>query len=232
MKSKSLTTEETELNEALAVHGIRAWETDLAQLIIQLAGDTPSHILVPAIHKNRAEIRELFLRTLGGSAPPDLSDDPRELAEVARRHLRTLFLRARVGISGANFAVAETGTVAVVESEGNARMGLSAAELDEIDGALTGCAVAIAQTGTLVLDGREASGRRAITLVPDHHICLVRTEQIVGLVPEAIARVADGVRGQRIPITLVSGPSATSDIELTRVEGVHGPRHLTIMIAG
>ena len=109
VKSKSLTTEETQLNEALAARGIRAWETDLAQLIIQLAGDTPSHILVPAIHKNRAEIRELFLRTLGDTAPPDLSDDPHELAEVARRHLRTLFLRAKVGISGANFAVAETG---------------------------------------------------------------------------------------------------------------------------
>ena len=92
--------------------------------------------------------------------------------------------------------------------------GLSAAELDEIDGALTGCAAAIAETGTLVLDGRGASGRRAITLVPDHHICVVRAEQIVGLVPEAIARVADAVRGERAPITLVSGPSATSDIEL------------------
>jgi L-lactate dehydrogenase complex protein LldF len=121
VKSKSLTTEETKLNEALAARGIHAWETDLAQLIVQLSEDTPSHILVPAIHKNRAEIRELFVRTLP-DAPPDLSDDPAELAETARRHLRSLFLRARVGISGANFAVAETGTVAVVESEGNARM--------------------------------------------------------------------------------------------------------------
>jgi len=109
--------------------------------------------------------------------------------------------------------------------------GLSASELDAIDGALTGCAAAVAQTGTLVLDGRKASGRRAITLVPDHHICVVRAGQIVGLVPEAIARVADGVRSERTPITLISGPSATSDIELTRVEGVHGPRHLTIVIA-
>jgi L-lactate dehydrogenase complex protein LldF len=121
VKSKSLTTEETKLNEALASRGIHAWETDLAQLIVQLSNDTPSHILVPAIHKNRAEIRELFVRTLP-DAPADLSDDPAELAETARRHLRALFLRARVGISGANFAVAETGTVAVVESEGNARM--------------------------------------------------------------------------------------------------------------
>jgi L-lactate dehydrogenase complex protein LldF len=121
VKSKSLTTEETKLNEALAERGIRAWETDLAQLIVQLGDDVPSHILVPAIHKNRAQIRELFLRTLE-DAPADLSDDPRALAETARRHLRKLFLDARLGISGVNFAVADTGTVSVVESEGNGRM--------------------------------------------------------------------------------------------------------------
>ena len=121
VKSKSLTTEETRLNEALAKRGIRAWETDLAQLIVQLGDDMPSHILVPAIHKNRAQIRDLFLRTLP-DAPRDLSDDPRDLAEAARRHLRRLFLGARVGISGVNFAIAETGTVSVVESEGNGRM--------------------------------------------------------------------------------------------------------------
>jgi L-lactate dehydrogenase complex protein LldF len=121
VKAKSLTTEETRLNEALAERGIRAWETDLAQLIVQLGDDAPSHILVPAIHKNRDEIRELFLHTLA-DAPADLSNDPRELAEVARRHLRERFLAAGVGISGVNFAVAETGTVSVVESEGNGRM--------------------------------------------------------------------------------------------------------------
>ena len=121
VKSKSLTTEETGLNEALQARGIHPWETDLAQLIIQLGHDTPSHILVPAIHKNRTQIRDLFRRTLP-DAPPDLSDDPRELAETARLHLRRLFLEAKVGISGANFAVAETGSVAVVESEGNGRM--------------------------------------------------------------------------------------------------------------
>jgi L-lactate dehydrogenase complex protein LldF len=121
VKSKSLTTEETALNEALARRGILAVETDLAQLIIQLSHDTPSHILVPAIHRNRAEVRELFLRELD-DAPDELSDDPRELAEVARRHLRKRFLEARVGISGVNFAVADSGTVSVVESEGNGRM--------------------------------------------------------------------------------------------------------------
>jgi L-lactate dehydrogenase complex protein LldF len=121
VKAKSLTTEETGLNEALEQRGIRAWETDLAQLIIQLSHDAPSHILVPAIHKNREQIRALFARTLP-DAPADLSDDPRELADTARAHLRKLFLRARVGISGVNFAVADTGTVSVVESEGNGRM--------------------------------------------------------------------------------------------------------------
>jgi L-lactate dehydrogenase complex protein LldF len=121
IKSKSLTTEEIDLNEALAARGIHALETDLAQLIIQLGNDAPSHILVPAIHRNRAEIRELFLRALD-DVDPGLSDQPSALAEAARLHLRRKFLEARVGISGANFAVAETGSVAVVESEGNGRM--------------------------------------------------------------------------------------------------------------
>jgi L-lactate dehydrogenase complex protein LldF len=119
VKVKSLATDEIHLNEALAMAGIAAIETDLAELIVQLAHDRQSHILVPAIHRNRAEIRDLFRRTIG---PADLSDDPAELAEAARLHLRERFLRARVGISGANFAVAETGTVCVVESEGNGRM--------------------------------------------------------------------------------------------------------------
>ena len=96
---------------------------------------------------------------------------------------------------------------------------------------MTGCAAAIAETGTLVLDGSPAAGGALLTLVPDHHICVVLAGQIVELVPEAIA--ARGPRGarRRAPITLVSGPSASSDIELSRVEGVHGPRHLRVLIA-
>src|SRR5215831_8823211 len=121
VKVKSMATHEIGLNEALAHAGIAAYETDLAELIIQLGHDTPSHILVPAIHKNRAEIRELFLRTLD-DVDPSLSDEPRALAEAARKHLRRKFLSTRVGISGANFAVAQTGSVAVLESEGNGRM--------------------------------------------------------------------------------------------------------------
>jgi L-lactate dehydrogenase complex protein LldF len=124
VKVKSMATQEIGLNEALAEAGIAAIETDLAELIVQLGHDAPSHILVPAIHRNRAEIREIFLREMPG-VDPDLTDEPRRLAMAARAHLRRKFLSARVGISGANFAVAETGTLSVVESEGNGRMCLT-----------------------------------------------------------------------------------------------------------
>jgi L-lactate dehydrogenase complex protein LldF len=124
VKVKSMATQEIGLNEALEAAGVDVYETDLAELIVQLGHDQPSHILVPAIHKNRAEIREIFLRTIPG-VDPNLTDDPRQLAMAARAHLRERFLRARVAISGANFGVAETGTLTVVESEGNGRMCLT-----------------------------------------------------------------------------------------------------------
>jgi L-lactate dehydrogenase complex protein LldF len=123
VKVKSITSDEIKMNEALAAQGIEAFETDLAELIIQLDGDESSHFLVPAIHRNRAEIREIFLEHLPGVT--ELSDRPADLAEAARLHLRDKFLNARVAISGANFAVAETGTIGVVESEGNGRMCLT-----------------------------------------------------------------------------------------------------------
>ena len=127
VKVKSMVTQEIGLNEALAGAGIAAYETDLAELIVQLGHDRPSHILVPAIHRNRAEIREIFRREMA-DAPEGLTDDPRQLAMAARAHLRRKFLTAKVGISGANFAVAETGTLLVVESEGNGRMCLTLPE--------------------------------------------------------------------------------------------------------
>lgn len=102
---------------------------------------------------------------------------------------------------------------------------LDVAALDAADSVLTGCALAIAETGTIVLDGGPRSGRRALTLVPDHHVCVVRADQVVATVPDAIAALEPGA-----PSTFVSGPSATSDIELERVEGVHGPRRLDVIV--
>ena len=132
VKVKSMATQEIELNEALRLEGIDVWETDLAEMIVQLGHDLPSHILVPAIHRNRTEIRDIFRDEMGRAgrpAPEGLTDDPHELAEAARLHLREKFLRARVAVSGANFAVAETGTVVVLESEGNGRMCLTLPEV-------------------------------------------------------------------------------------------------------
>ena len=128
VKVKSMATQEIELNNALAEAGITAYETDLAELIVQLGQDLPSHILVPAVHLGRAQIREIFLEQMaewGVPAPSGLTDDPRALAEAARVHLRERFLRTRTAISGANFAVADTGTLVVLESEGNGRMCLT-----------------------------------------------------------------------------------------------------------
>ncbi len=132
VKVKSMATGEIELNIAMEKAGISVWETDLAELIVQLGHDLPSHILVPAIHRNRSEVREIFLREMGKvgmAAQADLSDEPAELAGASRRHLREKFLRAKVAVSGANFMVAETGTLAVVESEGNGRMCLTLPEV-------------------------------------------------------------------------------------------------------
>ena len=120
VKMKSLATDEIGLDAALAAAGVEAVETDLAELIVQLAGDTASHILVPAVHYSRGQVRDLFLRTIARGQ--ELSDDPHVLAEVSRVYLRERFLRAGMGVTGANVGVAETGTVCVVENEGNGRM--------------------------------------------------------------------------------------------------------------
>ena len=125
VKIKSMVTQEIGLNAALEEHGIAAYETDLAELIVQLGDDLPSHILVPAIHKNRSQIRDIFIREMGRSgldAPAGLTDDPAALAAAARAHLRDRFFTAKVGISVRTSSIADTGGLVIVESEGNGRM--------------------------------------------------------------------------------------------------------------
>jgi L-lactate dehydrogenase complex protein LldG len=147
-----------------------------------------------------------------------------EIGSTAQNLCTELGLRQLVVASGIPEAW-RPGTVELIDERA-----VGDHELDALDGVLSGCAVAIAETGTIVLDGGPLSGRRAITLVPDHHICVVQEDQVVSLVPEAFARVEQPVVERRAPITLVSGPSATSDIELNRVEGVHGPRTLVVLL--
>ena len=125
IKIKSMTTEEIHLNLALEAAGVHAYETDLAELIIQLGHDQPSHIVVPALHKNRQQIREIFQREMN---LPELGEKPQDLADAARRFLREKFLRVKTAVSGANFLIAETGGICIVESEGNGRMCLTLPE--------------------------------------------------------------------------------------------------------
>jgi L-lactate dehydrogenase complex protein LldF len=127
VKVKSMATQEIGMNEYLEERGVTALETDLAELIVQLGHDKPSHILVPAIHKNRTEVRDIFLAEMPG-VDPGLTDEPRKLAMAARAHLRAKFLTAKVAISGANFGIADSGALCVVESEGNGRMCLTLPE--------------------------------------------------------------------------------------------------------
>jgi L-lactate dehydrogenase complex protein LldG len=116
------------------------------------------------------------------------------------------------------------------EVEAVVDQGLDAAQLDDIGAAVTASALAIAETGTIVLDCGLGQGRRLLSLVPDVHVCIVRAEQVVGGVPSAMRLIAAGVRESGRPVTFVSGPSATSDIELSRVEGVHGPRRFDVVL--
>ncbi|SIL34861.1 iron-sulfur cluster binding protein [Mycobacteroides abscessus subsp. abscessus] len=124
IKIKSMATAETGLNEYLRENGVEAIETDLAEEIVQLADDRPSHILVPAIHFNRTQIRDIFLKKIDGVSV-DLSNDPADLAEASRIRLRDKFLQSKVAVSGVNFGIAETGSLSIVESEGNGRMCLT-----------------------------------------------------------------------------------------------------------
>lgn len=140
---------------------------------------------------------------------------------LAQRGARRVVVPPGLEVTGLDLAVLAQLTGAELVTDN----GLSPAELDTADGVITGAAVVIAETGTIVLDASPGQGRRAISLIPDYHLCIVHAGQIVALVPEAIARLTPAR-----PLTWVSGPSATSDIELNRVEGVHGPRTLEVII--
>jgi L-lactate dehydrogenase complex protein LldG len=147
-------------------------------------------------------------------------------ATVTRVSIDAVDDAVRVALAGARNVAASPGAPGDFPSDP-----LTLDQLDALDAVVTGAALAIADTGTIVLDSGPESGPRALTLVPDHHVCVVRADTIVPSVPDAVAALAEAAREGR-PITFVSGPSATSDIELDRVEGVHGPRRLDVIVSG
>jgi len=172
-------------------------------------GDVTGPALLDLLASRLTDYRALVRRASAATLADQVS------AALAQRGARTVVVPPGLGVTLPAFAA-----VAVDD-------GLSAAELDAFDAVITGAAMAIAETGTIVLDGAPGQGRRAISLVPDYHLCIVTAGQVVHLVPEAVERL--GGSASR-PLTWISGPSATSDIELERVEGVHGPRTLEVIL--
>jgi len=189
----------------------------------------------------REEVLARIRTALGGTAAPGSDAVPRGyrtrgeldgtvLLDLLAERLRDYGCTVRRAAPGqvmtaVGEALAQRGARRVVVVDATVDDGLSPAALDAVDGVITGAAVAVAETGTIVLDGSPGQGRRALSLVPDYHVCIVRAEQVVALVPEALARLDPGR-----PLTWISGPSATSDIELDRVQGVHGPRTLEVIL--
>ena len=173
-----------------------------------LAGEPLLDLLADRLADYRAVVRRTTEAELGAAAG----------AALARRGVRRVVLPPGLNLPGL-----PAGIEAVTDD------GLSPQDLDAVDGVITGAAVAIAETGTIVLDGSPDQGRRAISLVPDYHLCIVHAAQVVEQVPEGVARLAARAH---CPLTWISGPSATSDIELKRVEGVHGPRTLEVILVG
>ncbi len=190
-------------------------------------GDAPGPVEVPRAYRTGGEageadlLSQFVVRVRDYGATVVVTGDPREAAAERLRAERAV----RIVVAPDLTSSLRPSGVELVEDDG-----LGAAELDALDGALTTCAAACADTGTIALDGGPGQGRRAISLVPDLHVCLVRADQVVETVPELIACLEPSARAGR-PIVLVSGPSATSDIGLERVEGVHGPRRLVVILS-
>jgi L-lactate dehydrogenase complex protein LldG len=175
-------------------------------------------------NRSREQLIELFCERVGDYHAQVLCVQGNRLAEA---------IAAAASVHGASRIAIPLGIPSSwlsSELEAVRDYGLSPHDLDRVDGALTGCTVAIAETGTVALSGDEREGRRLLSLIPDLHICVVDGGQIVGLVPESFARLAHRVHESGCPITFISGPSATSDIEFERVEGVHGPRNLVVIV--
>jgi L-lactate dehydrogenase complex protein LldG len=182
------------------------------------SGDRTAAELMDLLAGRLADYRARVVRTTAAGVPDEVA------AALRRRGARRIVVPAGVSLPGLPTAAALAAIVPDIETVPD--HGLTPPQLDRFDGAVTGAAVAIAETGTIVLDAAAPDqGRRAISLVPDYHLCVVRAGQVVELVPEAIARLAGSAT-----LTWISGPSATSDIELERVEGVHGPRTLEVIL--
>ncbi len=192
VKSKSMVSEEIQLNNFFENRGYRIVETDLGEWIIQIAGERPSHITAPALHKTKEEVAELLSQHLGKKVPPE----PKEIVKFAREEMRKHFMNADIGISGANLVVAESGTLVIISNEGNARL---------------------------------------VTSLPPVHIALVTTEKFVETLEQAITLVKALIpasSGLKLTsyVSLITGPSRTTDIEKELVMGVHGPQELHIII--
>ena len=200
----------------------------LGRIKASLAGG-PAADAIPRAYRRTGELER---PALVARLCERISDYRAEVSRVTAAELPRAIAKAfeargavRIGIPAGLPAAWRPDGLDLVEAQG-----LSPAELDLLDGVLTGCTVAIAETGTIVLTAGPAEGARALTLVPDLHVCVVDEAQVVELVPEAMTALAELVAEERRPITFVSGPSATSDIELNRVEGVHGPRTLVVLV--
>jgi len=193
VKGKSMATEEIELNGYLENLGLTVVETDLGEWIIQLAHETPSHLIAPAIHKTREEVAELFTRVTGKAIP---KDDIPAMVQVAREQLRQYFIDAGMGISGCNIAIADSGTLVLVSNEGNGRL---------------------------------------TTTLPPIHVAVLGIEKIVPTIDDAtailkvLARSATGQK-QSSYVSFITGPSRTGDIELSLTTGVHGPKQVHIVL--
>jgi L-lactate dehydrogenase complex protein LldG len=206
-------------------HAMRTARDEVLGRIRAALGDRPPAVTVPRAYRTSlpdgVDAVELFAERVADYRASVLWATPAGLAETIAGALAA---RSAGRVAAPSGLPDDWLSAASVEALGDDPP-LSVEALDGLDGVVTGCAVAIAETGTIVLDAGPAQGRRALSLLPDYHLCIVDAERIVGTVPEALARL-DPTR----PLTWISGPSATSDIELQRVEGVHGPRTLDVVV--